>query len=310
MRSTVRTLTSLVIAVTWLAAAADASSATYLGKPGLIAYLRGYDIWVAQPDGRNARQLTNTAANKWTNEDASFSADGKQIAFTSNRNGNSDIYVMNADGTGLRRVTTHAAKEFKPTWSPDGKQLAFISMRSGAGEVYRVKSTVPYGNAVKLAAAYKDSSGDSHWYVDVEWHPTLQQLLVSDYSSSNGYPLARLISSADGHALSGVVYITEEPSWAPRGRAVAYQDSDGGTQCNNWFIVTSKPDGTQRRYLTPYEDCGAYSTNPVWSPDGTKIAYQCAVNCSPVGAYVMNADGTNKRKLPIPGQVMSWQAVP
>ena len=55
-----------------------------------------------------------------------LSPDGRQIAFMSARDGNPEIYVMNADGSNLRRLTNHPAGESSPTWSPSGSQIAFI----------------------------------------------------------------------------------------------------------------------------------------------------------------------------------------
>ena len=59
-----------------------------------------------------------------------------QIAFTSERDGNWEIYVMNADGTGERRLTSSAGDDMLPVWSPDGSRIAFTSTRDGNGEVY------------------------------------------------------------------------------------------------------------------------------------------------------------------------------
>ena len=62
--------------------------------------------------------------------------DGKRIAFTSNRDGNYEIYLMNIDGGGLRNLTAHPANDSAAAWSPDGKKLAFISSRGGGSDIY------------------------------------------------------------------------------------------------------------------------------------------------------------------------------
>ncbi|MDE3088785.1 MAG: PD40 domain-containing protein, partial [Chloroflexota bacterium] len=62
--------------------------------------------------------------------------DGKQIAFTSTRDGRPQIYVMNADGSAVRRVSQGAFADFSPTWSPEGKWLAFASTRDGSTNVF------------------------------------------------------------------------------------------------------------------------------------------------------------------------------
>ena len=67
-----------------------------------------------------------------------WSPDGRRIAFTSNRDGNYEIYIMNADGTGQSNVTNHPASDNYPAWSPDGHKLAFISNRGGGYDIYVV----------------------------------------------------------------------------------------------------------------------------------------------------------------------------
>ncbi|MCS6887961.1 MAG: hypothetical protein NZQ09_07090 [Chloroflexus sp.] len=81
----------------------------------------------------NVRNLTSNTAN---DRFARVSPDGKLIAFSSDRDGNWEIYVMNADGSNVRRLTNHAATDDSPTWSPDSSRLAFASDRDGDFEIY------------------------------------------------------------------------------------------------------------------------------------------------------------------------------
>ena len=59
-----------------------------------------------------------------------------KIAFKSDRDGNEEIYVMNADGTEQTRITDNQADDTDPTWSPDGRRIAFLSDRDGNREIY------------------------------------------------------------------------------------------------------------------------------------------------------------------------------
>jgi TolB protein len=65
-----------------------------------------------------------------------LSPDGKKVAFMSRREGQWDVYVVNADGSGLKRLTTDAANDGLPAWSPDGKAIAFVSNRGGPWAVW------------------------------------------------------------------------------------------------------------------------------------------------------------------------------
>ena len=65
-----------------------------------------------------------------------FSPDGSRIAFMSQRDGNSEIYVMNRDGSGVRRLTNQRGADSTPTWSPTGTQIAFTSDRSGSPQIW------------------------------------------------------------------------------------------------------------------------------------------------------------------------------
>lgn len=72
-----------------------------------------------------------------------WSPDGKQIVFTSRRDGNNEIYVMNADGSNPIRLTNNPTDDFAPNWSPDGSQIAFVSDRDrtiGYYSIYIMKT--------------------------------------------------------------------------------------------------------------------------------------------------------------------------
>ena len=62
------------------------------------------------------------------------------IAFTSARDGNNEIYVMNADGSGQTRLTDHSALDMSPEWSPDGRKIAFMSYRNGDSDIFVMNS--------------------------------------------------------------------------------------------------------------------------------------------------------------------------
>jgi TolB protein len=99
------------------------------------------------PDGRNhlftldlaTRKVTQlTSGRNHHDQHPKWSPDGKRISFVSSRGGNFDLYVMNADGTNITRVTDHPANDFDPIWMPDGQSMIFSSERDSRSDLYRV----------------------------------------------------------------------------------------------------------------------------------------------------------------------------
>jgi Tol biopolymer transport system component len=82
---------------------------------------RNPEIWVMDADGSGAKKLTDHGM------DPSWSPDGRQIAFSSHRDGIFQIYAMNSDGSNVRRLTKHNAEDSSPAWAPDGSSIAYIS---------------------------------------------------------------------------------------------------------------------------------------------------------------------------------------
>ena len=87
------------------------------------------EICIANMDGSNIIKLTNNNAEDWHPK---VSADGKEITFISNRDGNQEIYVMDIDGTNQKRLTFNSVDDWSPSWSPDGSKIIF----SGEKHIY------------------------------------------------------------------------------------------------------------------------------------------------------------------------------
>ncbi|MFQ3535516.1 MAG: protein kinase [Aggregatilineales bacterium] len=104
--------------------------------------------------------LTYFSAAGQDAEDPAWSPDGSRIAFQSKRDGNLEIYVINADGTGLRRLTNHPAADGRPAWSPDGQWLAFESDRDGKLDIYIMRAD---GSDVRRVTSGPGKNGWPSW---------------------------------------------------------------------------------------------------------------------------------------------------
>src|SRR5499433_3227752 len=93
---------------------------------GRIAFTYLGDIWVADENGGNVQRLT---VNKARDVYPRFSPDGKWIAFSSDRNGNLDVFIIPSSGGTAKQLTSHSADDTVLGWSPDGRAVLFSSNR-------------------------------------------------------------------------------------------------------------------------------------------------------------------------------------
>jgi Tol biopolymer transport system component len=137
-------------------------------------------MFEADLDGKILRQLTNAQGY---DAEGAYSKDGKQIAFCSDRDGDADIYVMNADGTNVRQLTNAPGYDGGPFISPDGKWVVFRSDRNKQEWLQLYVIGIDGKNETQLT----DTQG-VNW--GPYWHPTRQLIIWSgaDHSDPNARP--------------------------------------------------------------------------------------------------------------------------
>ena len=203
-----------------------------------------------------------------------------KIAFTSNRDGNLEIYVMNADGTGVKNLTNNPNGDGNPAWSPDGSRIAFLSVRDGNHEIYVMNAD---GTGVKNLTNNPNGDGNPAWSPDGS---RIAFLSVRDGNHEI------YVMNADG---TGVKKLTNNPAgdaypaWSPDGSRIIFSsDRDGNEE-----IYVMNADGTGVKNLTnnPADDGSS-----AWLPDGSRVAFWSERDGN-VEIYVMNADGTVVEKL-------------
>jgi len=189
---------------------------------------------------------------------------------------NGALYIVNSDGSGFRKLAGGAAYYTRPRWSPDRRRIAFSRM------------------AEDLRS----------------------EILIIDVDGKGG--TVRLAEGAD-------------PAWSPDGTKIVFTSTGGAPLGSAWGIYVMNADGSGIRRLTSpnnFDQCSvgasASDFNPDWSPDGKRILFERDFNTDDFGGfdcgldgygripnvYVMNADGTDVRRLRPVGLWDSWDAEP
>lgn len=212
-----------------------------------------------------------------------FAASGPfttKLAFTSDRDGNFEIYTMIPNGANQTRLTNNAAADTHPSFSPDGTKIAFTSDRDGNEEIY-----VMNANGTSQTRLTDDPASDSQ----PTWSPDGTRIV---FQSNRGGSLDIFVMSATG---GGATQLTNspgfdiDPAFSPTGTKIAFTSSRDG----NFEIYSMNANGTGQTRLT---NNLFFEGRPDFSPDGTKIAFNRNVPSN--GGFtkqvmLMNADGTN-----------------
>jgi ribosomal protein L13 len=210
---------------------------------------------------------------------APLSIDGR-IVFSSKRDGNYEIYVMDADGSNQTRLTDNSAIDVSPVWSPDGTRITFMSYRDGNSEIYVMDADG--SNQTRLT---DNATGD--WVP--AWSPDGTKIA---FSSNRDGGDEIYVMDADGSnqtRLTDNAYDDYAPAWSPNGTKIAFESKRDG----NSEIYVMDADGSNQTRLT---DNSASDTSSTWSPDGTKIAFSSNRDGGDE-IYVMDADGSNQTRL-------------
>ena len=204
----------------------------------------------------------------------------ERIAFASARDGNWELYVMNADGSGVARLTQHPAFDASPSWSPDATRIAFQSERDGNWELYTINAD---GSGLRRLTS---TAADERWPC---WSPDGQRIAYVSGRDGNweiyvmnadGSQQRRLTANSKGDA---------SPSWSPDGSRIAFASNRDG----NWEVYTMYADGGGQTRLT-YSP--ARDASPSWSPDGSRIAFT-SYRDGNAEIYSLNPNGSAQSNL-------------
>ena len=210
-----------------------------------------------------------------------------KIAFSSNRDGAWDIYVMNADGSKETKITKDITGKFQSilddlsiSWSPDGTKIVFDSKDRGTFDIYTADSD---GNNVLML-----TTNPAHDCFPA-WSPSSSQIAFASnrdqnweiyVMNSDGTEKARLTNNAESDLF---------PCWSPDSTRIAFTSSRDG----NDEIYVMNSDGSSQQRLT---NNTAADDTPKWSPDGKKLVFTSNRDGN-FKIYAMDTDGRNQTKL-------------
>ena len=244
-----------------------------------------------------------------------YASDVPYIAFSSNRDWNYDIYIMDIKGRNLQNLTNSSTHEFSPAFSPDGQQMAYVSSRHERLEIYVMNLNTKVSRRLTHHPKHDNNpawSPDGRWiafdsnregtYDIYKIEPDGENLQRLTHEGDNFNPAwspdNQFIASSSSRGVGkGGIYIMDAdggnprrlanqprwgqvPSWSPDGKQIAFSDLIlGGNRdvllMPNGDIYTINVDGSHLRQRTRHQ---ADDFSPVWSPDGRSIVYDSMWN--------------------------------
>ena len=218
-----------------------------------------------------------------------------KILFSSNRDGNSEIYIMDPDGSEQENLTENNAADYNPVWSPTGEQILFVSDRHGTKDLYRMNA-----DGTNVRKVFQKLVGRQH----PTWSPDGKQLAYHRFDK-----LAIYVAASDGKdekKLASGLW----PVWAPNGSEIAFVAdekfvflAEGVLQVENAKIQIINLQTQAEEMLLPGK---RLMFDPAWAPNSNKIAFSWinlnAINllkdpAETEAVYIVNRDGSELKQI-------------
>jgi len=263
-----------------------------------------FEIMVMNSDGTDIRNISNNIADDL---DPTWSPDGKQIAFASDRANRSSldtqIYSMNEDGSNVVQLTMGLGSSRHPAWSPDGKQVAFdYKFTDTQAEIYLMNIDGTGSKRLINSSSMNQSpawspDGKKIAYSSAVWNEKQKKFINYDIyimNADGSNPRKMTTSLADDYS----------PVWSPDGKKIAFTSDRRGDA--DIFVMNVSTIKVQQLTLNSHSS----DEYPSWSPDGRTIVFNSNRDNSGGEIYVMDANGQHAVRLTNSTQHhMTWQPV-
>jgi Tol biopolymer transport system component len=300
-----------------LAAPSGAASGTPSSKIAFVRTVGSVRLYVMNPDGSGERRL---ARHFWVSNlsyrSLAWSPDRRKLVFAAHLSRGAapcdsycgkEIFVINADGSGLRRLTRNTVPDWEPAWSPDGQKIAWSRSEGTGADVFVMNADGSDQQNLTPKPGHRR---------EPSWSPDGRAILFTAVPpgqphtpptpSAGPYRDDVYVMNADGSGQRKLTHTREAgefgPAWSPDGQQIAFTRHAGTS--GEVRIVVMNADGSAKHAVTPklaHTGDGWITVTAAWSPDGRRIAfdYHDAI-------YVVNADGSGLRRLTQNATFDSW----
>jgi Tol biopolymer transport system component len=222
-------------------------------------------------------EISTAQTQSYFCQEFSWSPDGNRIAFSARTEKEPfEIYVVNADGSGLKQITNDTTEDYWTSWSPDGKKIAFNSNRDGNYEIYVIDADG--GNPVRLTNHAEKDIGPS-------FSPDGKKIAFTSVQDGNYELYVMKVDGTDLKRLTNTPHKEYNPIWSPNGKKLVYYYEKGDRKDQ---IYICNADGSRPKNIT---DNKANNIFPAWSADGKEIVFTSNLG-SVEAIYTVKTNGT------------------